>query len=375
MEEEHSSKPVLLLLGQLPPPIHGVANVNQQIVQSAIIREKVTIDALNLSTSRTIEDIDVFSLGKVWRSIVIGLVLCKRLLFQRPDAVYMTFTPSGKALYRDVVLGLLVWMAGVRRIYHFHGKGMAESWRSKRWLRPLIRLLFKRARVIHLSPLLYYDIADIADIADSEAVAYVANGIPDMFAGKMPERDGRSDVPVILFLSNIVESKGAFVLLEALHCLKEKGIAFRAEYAGAWYGTEARFKTLVADYGLDGAVDYLGVVGPDAKRAAFERADIFAFPTMHDSFPLAVLEAMSAGLPVISTDEGAIPEILSENAGMICPKGNVEVLEAYITRCLEDQHYRLSYGNAARHRYEAHYTNRHFEARMASLFSQWLRHS
>src|SRR5208283_5877967 len=90
---------------------------------------------------------------------------------------------------------------------------------------------FRGARVILLSPTLY---EDAARVVEHSQCYFLANGITDPWAESYRPAVHRSGPPRILFFSNLVVSKGLFVLLEALALLKERGTTFHATFAGVW---------------------------------------------------------------------------------------------------------------------------------------------
>ena len=136
---------------------------------------------------------------------------------KRPDLVYFTANATGMAFYRDwlVVQMLKAW--GCRIVVHYHNKGVRT--RQHRWLdNMLYRKFFKGLKVILLAESLYQDVAKYVDRKD---VLICPNGIP-FDKGYEPATRRHNAVPPILFLSNLIESKGVLVLLDALKILKEE---------------------------------------------------------------------------------------------------------------------------------------------------------
>jgi glycosyltransferase involved in cell wall biosynthesis len=116
----------------------------------------------------------------------------------------------------------------------------------------------------------------------------------------------------LLFLSNLIPSKGVYVLLDACKILKEKGQDFHCHFVGGESKEINRsvFEQAVRERGLDDCVTYHGPKYGEDKERYWQMADIFVQPTFEDCFPLTLVEAMQNRLPIISTDEGAIPDIV-----------------------------------------------------------------
>src|SRR5439155_3502169 len=112
-----------------------------------------------------------------------------------------------------------------------------------------------------------------------------------------------------------------------------------------------------------------------AKERLFAEADIFVFPTYYraESFPLVILEAMSFGLPVVSTYEGAIPEIVIDGVtGHIVPRRDSAELAARLEYLILNPQARLTLGRNGRQRFMENYTMERFhESVVRHLDTAW----
>jgi glycosyltransferase involved in cell wall biosynthesis len=146
----------------------------------------------------------------------------------------------------------------------------------------------------------------------------------------------------VLFVGNDIERKGLPTLIEAVGAL----------------GDEAVLDVVSGDE--IGERDFVRVhrgvtAGSERLRKLYAEADVFALPTHADAVPWAVLEAMAAGLPVVASGVGAIPEMLGES-GEVVPPGDPEALAAALRR-LSDPERRRQLGEAARERIHENYDN------------------
>ena len=97
-------------------------------------------------------------------------------------------------------------------------------------------------------------------------------------------------------------------------------------------------------------------------------ADVFVHPTLNDSFPLVVLEAMGTGLPVVTTAEGGIPDMVRDGVdGLICPKGDPSALADALQKLLSDASMRTRLGESGKARYRMSYTQEQFEKRFVEI--------
>lgn len=360
-----------LFILHLPPPIHGAAMVGKSIQESALINKELNCRYINLSTSRSIDEIGIGSVAKWWRYLGILIQSLCRLLVFRPDIVYLTITAKGSGFYKDALLALLIKAFGFKVVYHFHNKGVSErqNYKIDNWL---YKKVFKNSEIILLSRHLY---PDIKNYVAEEQVHYCPNGISDAFSSLPLKRLSEENTKVtILFLSNLIASKGLFVLLDACARLQQKNIPFECIFVGGIGDvSEEQFTKKVCELDLQQQVFYAGKKYGEEKTEVFQNADIFVLPTYYhnECFPLVLLEAMQFGLPIISTDEGAIPEIVDDQkTGFLVSKRDVNDLVEKLELLIKNKELRKSMGIAGRKKYEEKFTLRHFEKSFTSILHE-----
>lgn len=181
---------------------------------------------------------------------------------------------------------------------------------------------------------------------------------------------GGESVTHLLFLSNLIPSKGVYVLLDACKILKESGLDFHCNFVGGESKEINRsvFEQAVRERALVDCVTYHGPKYGEEKEHYWQIADVFVQPTYEDCFPLTILEAMQHGLPVVSTDEGAVPDMVvdSEN-GFICRRKDAEGLAQALERLLQDEALRHRMGEEGYLMYKEKFTLSCFEHRFAEI--------
>lgn len=110
----------------------------------------------------------------------------------------------------------------------------------------------------------------------------------------------------------------------------------------------------------------------DDVPALCAAADLFVLPSRHEGFGLAVAEAMAAGLAVIATDEGAFPELLAPDAGVLCPPEDERAFAAAIDALLTDPARRESLGEAGNRRVAERFSATRQAARVAAVYEELL---
>jgi len=362
------TKPRILFVMHMPPPIHGAAVMGAQIRDSRILAETFECRHINLSSSVTLEEIGRGRLRKLLFVARLLRLVRRSIREWKPDLVYVTPTSTLPALFKDCSVVRLARRCGCSVLLHFHNKGVAS--RSGRWLDDKVyRRLFAQAGVILLSDVLR---PDVEKYVPADRIAVCPNGLD---LPPVPDRNPHGGVPCILFLSNLLPDKGIVDLLDACILLKKSGISFRCRVVGAPTAavSENSFRYLVADRNLEDIVAYSGPLYGSDKQDALREADLLVHPTREDCFPLVILEAMAAGLPVVSTREGGIPDEVEDGVtGVLCEKGNPAALAASLTRLLKDAPLRKRMGIAGRARYENSFTSAAFERRIVDILRSYV---
>lgn len=361
-------KRVLFIL-HLPPPHHGASLVGDLIKTSTQINSAFSTRYINLSTSVTIEDIGRTSVRKGINYLALILRVINGILVFKPDLCYITPSAKGSGFYKDVIIIAIIKFFRVKRIFHYHNKGIIE--RHNRLPDNLLyKFSFRNASVILLSRQLYQD---VEKYVPKRRVFYCPNGIADLSNDLHNPSFKNNGSPVeVLFLSHLIRSKGMLILIEACAILKARGINFHCSIAGG--DAEMKIKEveeIVKLKKLTGLISLTGPVYGEEKAVLMKSADILAHPSLNDCFPLVLLEAMSLSLPVISTFEGAIPEIVdNEISGFLVPSKDPKSLADKLEILIKDPELRRKMGAAGRRKYENEGTLEVFESRLKDILEQ-----
>lgn len=359
-----TEKKRILMVAPLPPPVHGSSMMTQYIKDSQVINESLSLDWVNLSTSRSIDEIGKRNHIKLWRFLLSYLKAFWKLATRRYDACYLAITCHGGGFLKDAPFVLLCKLFKNKIIIHQHNKGMANDV-DRPIYKQLFPLVYKNTTVILLSWRLY---ADIEKIVKKEQVKICPNGIPTT---KVYPKNLIPHIPQIIFLSNLIETKGVFILLDALKMLKDEGYLFQCKFVGGETNEidTNRFNDEVKKRCLDENVIYLGKRYGEEKNEILAQSDILSFPTYYNNecFPLVILEAMQQGVAVISTDEGGIPDIVNDGeCGIIVKPKSTEDLAKAISLLLDNPTLRIKLSENGCATFSSNYTLKHFEKNITS---------
>ncbi|MCB2154415.1 glycosyltransferase family 4 protein [bacterium] len=187
----------------------------------------------------------------------------------------------------------------------------------------------------------------------SKEIGVLANGVDSRVFTPPEDRKGR-DCLTFIFAGRMTNQKGLNVLVRAVKAATEKrpGLKWRAVLIGEGPVRE-EIEALVSECGLTGKFEFPGWVERRRMAAHYQNADILVFPSRYEGMPNVVLEAMSAGLPVVGTHVAGTEELVKEELnGFLVEKDDIDALADRIGRLIDDEDLRLRMGAASRDQIE-----------------------
>lgn len=367
-------KPKIVFLVHLAPPVHGAAALGGYVKDSVLINTYFNSKYINLATAGSLSDIGKWGLKKGIVILQLWYKVLQTLARGKFELCYMTINSSGAPWYKELVIVALLKLFRIPIVYHYHNKGVAQN--ANTGLKNfLYRFQFKNSKSIVGSPILY---SDIKKFVPQSNVYYCPNGIPDLsLSTSVPNTvKKQSNTVNILFLSNLIQTKGVYVLLEACALLQKKSIAFNCIFIGGESDiTAPLFNKQVEKLNLQSNVSYQGKKYGIEKQIAFSEADIFAFPTYYhnECFPLVILEAMQQALPVISTFEGGVPDFVEDTvSGFLVPQQNPKALADKLEVLILNPTLRTEMGLAGEKLYQEKYTVKIYENTIKEILTEAL---
>ena len=366
-------KPKILFIMHLPPPIHGAAQVGKWIQESELVNSTFDCYYINLTLASNLADIGKTGIGKLKKYLALLKRIRKTILEVKPDFVYITPNSSGGAFIKDCITVNMIRRMGVRVLAHFHNKGVSRY--QHKWLyNKLYKSMFKDLKVLLIVPQLYDDMKKYVRIRD---LYFCPNGVPAHLEFE-PEAEREHAVPEILFLSNMIVSKGVIDLLDALYLLRGDGRKFHCTLIGGQTDEldTQKIQHEIESRHLNGYAIYIGPRYGNDRDFHFASADIMAFPTYYpkECFSLVNLEAMEWKLPVVTTNEGGLAYAVKDGVtGVICEKQNPIDLARALSVLLDDEELRWDMGERGYADFQKYFTVEKFMERFVHVLKRALK--
>ena len=285
---------------------------------------------------------------------------------QRPAIVHVHSGSRASFIRKSLVL-LMARLGGAHTVFHLHGGGFRRYAQEeagpllRRWIR---HTLEASSRVIALSPGWAAFVRECAPRARVEVLPNPVRLAPSTVAP-------RAEAGRILFLGRIEPAKGVDELLQACARLAGHHPGLRLVLGGA--GDVEWVQRRALEVGIADRVDTPGWLDAYEREEQLARAWLFCLPSHAEGLPIAMLEAMAAGVPVVATTVGGIPEAVADGVdGLLVPPRDAGALALAIGRLLDDGGLRARLACAARGAVERHYSTGVVCGRLAALYAQLL---
>ncbi|MEX0325654.1 MAG: glycosyltransferase family 4 protein [Puniceicoccaceae bacterium] len=276
------------------------------------------------------------------------------------QAVQGLFCPEIFDPSREAVLSNSTIFHGLPRVAYFYDAIALKhpQWTPARTVERFPAYLRKLAEFDHVTCISEASRADLLSFWDQEGIVGKAltSVIPLGLRSQLSsgQRNARPDTlpanPVVLMVGTLEARKNHLGLLEACEELWASGMSFKLRLAGMLNretGSAAadRIRELTAK---GRPIKWEGAVSNRRLLELFEEADIFTYPSLHEGFGMPVLEALSHGLPVVTTRGGALEE-LAEGGGCLVSDGSPAGIRSDLESLLKDADlYRRLSGEASR---------------------------
>lgn len=357
-----------LIIGQLPPPVHGSNIMTERLVDSLQnIGHQVII--VEKTFSRRQKEIGKFSIAKLSKIPIVASKLLRAIIMYKPDLCLFFISVGLTAFIVDALFLLLIRLLGIQYVLYLHGRGLRDLGSKSPWA---VRLLVNWTLSGSLGGLVLGERLkeDVNQFIPHDRLFVLPNAIRDIESEKLElahDIHGMEGHVRVSFLSNLRPLKGPIEFLKMAKKVIENYNDVRFILAGPCRSAafDKHIKDFIRQERLTNLVDMRGGIYGAQKEKFFQETDIFVLPSHSEASPLVNLEAMQWGLPIISSGAGSIPEIVREgiNGYIVDPK-DIEQLADRVLRLVKDSELRKKMGKAGREIYEEFFTIQAYEKRL-----------
>lgn len=280
-------------------------------------KESVLNDNYDITFIETYCDKSKFN--KCFKAVCAYLKFIKLMVYDKPSLVHL-HSSFGASFYRKLLFIYTSYFFKVPIINHIHGAEFDDFYiNASEYKKRLIKKTYDKCdKLIVLSDEWK---KNINQIINNEKISVVEN-----FSTIQQYKRKKNDTKYILFLGFLCERKGCFDIPKIISDLKNLNNNFRIILAGD--GTKKdvdKLNQLIKNYNVENYFILPGWVRDDEKKALLEKSDVFFLPSYNEGMPMAILDAMGYGLPIISTNVGGISKLVINNLnGITLSAGDVE---------------------------------------------------
>jgi glycosyltransferase involved in cell wall biosynthesis len=344
----------VLHVAPLPPPLGGMTSYIQGLLSSDVFR---TIDYRIVRFSYFNKE-KYFGmtrfLANCLNAVILTVNFLLKVVFWQPDIVHIQ-SSSGFGFFEKSWIAFLAKIFRRKTIFHFHGGYMREWYEQlPRLVQFLIRMCaLINDRIMTGSPQMRETWLNIG--IPEEKIIYIGNAV-NLPAQDSIDRSFRDSIS-LLFLTRVVLEKGVIELIDAYLSLQKEIGNLRLRIVGTDTEDTPYIKKYLQNVKENKLVEYIGPVSDEQKHKEYLDADIFVFPTYFEDQSYAVMEAMSYGLPVIASNVGGVPSLITHetNGYLVLPK-DVNSLRDGIKKLIFAPDLRKTLGENARNTIEKGFT-------------------
>jgi glycosyltransferase involved in cell wall biosynthesis len=361
----------LLVVGHLPPPFFGPSVTYQALMRSAF-PERFDVAFIDQTVTKKVGDLERVQARKLVLLAKMVLQLTGHLMRRQFDYLFLSISCNRNAFLKEWLLIRIAARFGVPAVFYVHANGFLDFHQAStpRMQRLIEKTVSRAAGAIVMGENQRFNF-DRWLLA--ERIFVVASGIE---VSALPNRSATAGDPfTALFLGNLIREKGVFVLLEAAAKVVAAHPAVRFVFAGDWMLPTDRLEAerTIRERGIQHHVSFAGVVSGERKWQLLVDADVLVFPTYYymEAHPLVVVEALGAGLPVVSTRWAAIPEMIQDGVnGLLANPQDVDDLTEKLLRLIRDPSLRQRMSQANRQRFAEFFTHQRYGDRIIAVFEK-----
>jgi glycosyltransferase involved in cell wall biosynthesis len=364
MSFDRTGRRRLIVMGPVPPPTHGVAISTLLALANPLLNKRFDVEHIDTTDTRSLSNIGAWDFTNVTLGLRHLATLIGRLR-GRKGVVYLPVSQNLGGFLRDSLFIHAAALRGWKVSLHLRGGAFRDFYEhSNRALRWWIRLTLRRVSSVAVVGDSLRSIFE--GLLSADRIAVVPNGTPDVSLN-----NGSRDPNRVLYLSNLVRDKGIVEAVEAALIVVDRNPSAEIIFAGGWDDSSVERAVRERAESKTPRIKFLPPVSGEEKEALLQSCSVLLFPpSAEEGHPRIVLEAICRGIPLVTTDRGAIQETVTDGeSAFVLPDPEPAKLAELVLRLLGDRDLREQMGRAARAQYEREYTQEIADRRLADWLS------
>jgi len=351
----------VLIIGALPPPVHGVTLYISRLFKSDI-PSKFRVIHFDISDHRDLKNIGRFDFINIILAIKCLIKLGITCYREKPDIGYLPLSWQKAGFIRDGLFILILKSIGRSKVvFHLPGSYFDTFYNhSSNWFKAFISFCLSNVdgAIVRSKRLKFI----FAPWLANENIHVVYNGIDRDFITEPFVMAEKTSI-CVSYLGNLYPQKGVFEAIKAFAgaSIHFPNLEFRI--AGQWDRKDESYQQDINDYiknkNLADRVKFLGPIFGMDKIQFLKDTDIFMFPSWNEGMPTVIIEAMAASCPIIATDTGAVPDMVFDGRnGFVLKVKDIKGLTEKLIYLLENPHIIEKMAKQSRTIFEEQFTSK-----------------
>ena len=342
------NRPVVLLLGPDRAAVSGVSTHLNLLMDSALGDD---FELLHFQVGS--EGRDEGPVARLLRLLASPFALFATILFRQVSVVHLNTSLNPRAFWRDLGYLAVAKLLRARVLYQVHGGKLPhEFFAGNAFLTGVLRWTLSLPDIVVV--LAQVELEAYRDFIPAQEVMLLPNGIDCRPFAAVPTVRSRSEYPLrLVYIGRIAREKGLYETLQGLRLATELGVDARLVIAGRG-AEEDRLRRYTQALGIAARVTFVDPVFGADKVRLLGGADVMVLPSYSEGLPYALLEAMAAGIPVLATAVGAIPDVVAHGThGLLVPVRDGRAIAEALVRLAGDREQLSWMSRACRRRIRA----------------------
>jgi glycosyltransferase involved in cell wall biosynthesis len=358
-------RPVVLVLGPHREAASGVST-HLNLLFGSRLADEFTLVHFQVGTEGRTEG----GCGRLVRLLVSPFSLALAILARSAAIVHLNTSLDARAYWRDLAYLVVARLCGARVLYQLHGGALPlQFFARSRVLTAFLRGTLQLPDAIVV--LAQAELEAYRKFVPGQQVLACPNGIDCTDYAKFARVRSDAAAPLkLVYVGRLVREKGLYDALHGLKLAHARGARAQVVLVGSG-PEEAQLRRFAEELGLAADVSFVKPAFGESKIKLLSDADVLILASYREGLPYALLEAMAAGTPAITTRVGAIPDVVTDGVhGLLIPPRDPEAIARAIGRLAADRDLLARMSAACRSRIAGRFSMERLSGEIRRLYSE-----